>query len=223
MSLDTEESRWTGGSYHHQSSNKQKEEQKTDILFIFDVIAGAVRSIIINTSLKYRRDNRTWLFQSNNNSIITLTTTTATTKRKTSSFVVSVVEKIHSTAEENPVVRAVPFCSSEAITKANYLLLDRTKCFPLPPVPVLWSRWSSPLSFSLMFRFCSEDFFFFYHFIYFVLILMLSWKTDLYLDIKKLGRFLHELYFRSSDVVSQMQFAERLVLFRKRCGSGPGK
>lgn len=144
MSLDSEEpkARWTGGrSYHHQSSNKQKEEQKTDLLFIFDVIAGAVRSIIINTSLKYRRDNKTWLFQSNNNSIITLTTTTATTKRKTSSFVVSVVEKIHSTAEENPVVRAVPFCSSEAITKANYLLLDRTKCFPHPPVPVLWSRW----------------------------------------------------------------------------------
>lgn len=142
MSLDSKEpkARWTEGSYHHQSSNKQKEEQKTDLLFIFDVIAGAVRSIIINTSLKYRRDNKTWLFQSNNNSIITLTTTT--TKRKTSSFVVSVVEKkIHSTAEENPVVRAVPFCSSEAITKANYLLLDRTKCFPLPPVPVLWSRW----------------------------------------------------------------------------------
>lgn len=85
-------------------------------------------------------------------------------------------------------------------------------------------RWSSPLSFSLMFSFFLEDFFFFfYHFIYFVLILMLSWKTDLDLDIKKLGRFLHELYFRSSGVVSQMQFAERLVLFRKRCGSGPGK
>lgn len=48
-----------GGSYHHQSSNKQKEEQKTDLLFIFDVIAVAVRSIIINTSLKYRRDNKT--------------------------------------------------------------------------------------------------------------------------------------------------------------------
>lgn len=72
-------------------------------------------------------------------------------------------------------------------------------------------------------QFLFRRFFLFYHFIYFVPILMLSWKTDLDLDIKKLGRFLHELYVRSFGVVSQMQFAERLVLFRKRCGSGRGK